>query len=195
MAVVLDATVSTKTSNSYCDVAYADEYFAQHYDTAKATAWAALATNQKELLLVHATRIIDTARFTLFLNWQNYGLRYDYSTGMVLNLSTELDPVKYWYFQKLQFPRNLDIDPDTGAVYIPEPIKMAQCEQAYYLLNFDDTAMANRIMGITNDTIGIGRGQIHLNQQYASDGSAIAPLALEYIRPFLLKSGTRMRRG
>jgi hypothetical protein len=195
MAVTVDATIGTKTSNSYCDVAYADAYFLQHYNTVKAAAWAALTTTQKNLALVNACRVIETARFTVIVNWYNYQLKYDRNTGLILNLNTDLDPVKLDYFQKLQFPRNLDIDSTTGSAYIPESVQMAQCEQAVYLLTLDETALSNRIQGVVNDTVGVGRGAIHLNQQYASEGSTFAPLAFEYVRPFFLKSGARYRRA
>jgi hypothetical protein len=195
MPIVFNNTKSDAYANSYCDVNYADAYWLNHFDSVKSAAWDALGFSQKQQVLVQATRIIDTGRYTTIVTWLDYGLYYDRNSGLVLQFALDRDPVKYIYSQHLQFPRNLDIDPITGTSFVPEDIMMAQCEQAMFLLNYDETAMANRIQGVVNDTVGIGRGQIHLNQQYVQDGSAFAPVALEFVRPYLIKTGSRYRRS
>jgi len=193
MAVTLDSSIGKSTSNSYVDTDYASDYWENHFSAAKAAQWAALGDDQQAQLLVQACRVIETARYTHFVSVSEYTLHYDSASGQVIDLALTAEPVKYYYNQKLQFPRNLDVD-DAGKLYIPEPVKMAQCEQAIYLLNFDETAMANRLQGVVSDSVSVGRGQIHLNQQYVSEGSSFAPMALEFVRPFFVK-GARMRRA
>jgi hypothetical protein len=194
MALTIDATLGTFTSNSYVDLAYADDYWANHFNATKVAQWLALTDEQKTTLLISGTRVIDTLRFTNRTTRADYSMRYNRLTGTVIDMSyLWREPVKWYYYQKLQFPRNLDVDPSNGSLYIPEPIKMAQCEQAMYLLNFDDTAMANRMQGVVLDTMSVGRGQIDITQEYASTGSAFAPMALEFVRPFLVKNAKAKR--
>lgn len=195
MAITLDTTLNGTKSNSYCTVAYADDYFFNHWDTVKAAAWDALGFPQKTYLLVMACRLIETVKYTNQITIDEFQLFYDRRSGMILELDQTKEPVKYTYIQKLQFPRNLDRDYITGVVYIPEEIMMAQCEQAIYLTTYDETAVANRTKGIVNDTVGLGNGDLHLNQEYVSDGSAFAPMALEFVRPYMIKSGSKLRRG
>jgi len=196
MAILLDDTISGKASNSYASVAFADDYFLEHYDTTKASQWDALGDGQKQQLLVAACRVLETARFTNPVAPLQYSTFYDSRTGRVLILDDRLEPVKYLSYQALQFPRNLDVDPDTGDTLIPEAIQMAQCEQAIYILNFDETARAAQLQGVRQETLTIGRGQVHTHSQYAGEGSAFAPLALEYARPYLITgSGAKLRRA
>lgn len=195
MALTISSTIGGEFSNSYVDVAFADDYFLDHYDSAKQGAWEALGELQKEVLLISACRVLETARFTNQVESEEFNLFYELATGKVrLGLPERASPVRYLTHQNLQFPRNLDVD-QAGNLFIPESVKTAQCEQAVYLLSFDDSAMASRLQGIVNETLALGRGQLHFNQQFRGDGSAFAPLALEMIRPFLIKSGAKLRRG
>lgn len=194
MALTLNNTLKDVYANSYVDVTYCDAYWAGHFSATKVAQWANLSTQQKTTLLIAACRTIDSARYTLKIPTSEFNIHYDYRTRTVLNLSLYTDPIKYYYYQRLQFPRNLDVDTITGLVYIPEPILMAQCEQAIYTLNFDESALAARMQGVVNDTIGIGKGQIHLNQEYVGQGSAFAPMAMEMLRPYFV-AGQKMRRG
>lgn len=194
MAIALDNSLATTTANSYVDAAYCDDYWTNHYNASKGAQWLALSPAQKAHLLVQAAKVIDTARFTNFVPISEYALHYDRLTGQILDITLTREPVRFYYYQKMQFPRNLDIDPVQQQLYVPEPIMMAQCEQAVYLLNYDETAVANRLQGVLNDTVDVGRGQVHLSQTYAQEGSAYAPMALEFVRPYLVKGG-RMRRA
>lgn len=194
MSLTLDNTLSGTQSNSYCTIAYCDAYWAGHYSQSKAAQWTALSIQQKTTLLIQSTRILETARYTNFVPISEYQLHYDRITGQVLDITMDRDPVRYMYYQRLQFPRNLDIDPVLQTLYMREEVMMAECEQAIYTLNFDESALATRLQGVTNDTISIGKGQLHLNQQYTADGSTFAPMALELIRPYFVK-GQKMRRA
>lgn len=194
MSLVLDTTISGTQSNSYCDITFADDYWANHWSTSKTSAWQALSTIQKTQLLIQATRVIETARFTNFVAISEYNLHYDRLTQQVLDITMSRDPVRYYYYQKLQFPRNVDFDPILQQLYVQPSVQMAECEQAVYLLSFDETAMSNRMQGIVSDTIEIGKNQIHLSQEYVQEGSMFSPMALELVRPFFVRS-TKMRRA
>lgn len=192
MALTLVTTLSDPYANSYISSAYCDDFWADHFNQIKAAQWNALTANQKVNLLIEACRVLETARFTQSGHRSGYHLRYDRVSHLVLELNDQSHPVKYDYFQRLQFPRNIDRDKITGVTYIPEPIMMAQAEQTVYLLNVDDTALSNRMQGIESDYINVGN--IRLRQTYVSDGSMFSPMALEYIRPYLLKSSAQVQR-
>jgi hypothetical protein len=197
MAITLDTTLGGELSNSYVDLDYADDYWGNHFSSVKAAQWAALNDDQKTQLLVRACSILETARYTYTNTLPQYSIHYDRRTGKVLDMNLTRDPVKFYYYQRLQFPRNLDvhfISQPAGAQYIPEAVLIAQCEQAIYLLNVDETAMANRLQGITLDKVNIGSGAIESTQEYAVTGSMFAPMAFEMLRPYMVKSG-KVRRS
>jgi hypothetical protein len=194
VSLTLNTTLTDPYANSYADVAYCDGYWNQHYSTVKATQWSALSTDQKTSLLIIACRVIETARFTApAVLREQFGLDYSRRTRTVITMMDRLTPAKYLYTQRLQFPRNLDVDVTDGHLFVPEPILMAQCEQTVYTLNFDDTAIANRMQGISADATYVGN--IHLRQSYLQDGSQFAPSALEMCRPFLMRSSSRLGRS
>jgi hypothetical protein len=199
MSIVLDNTISGTVdngTNSYVDVPFADDYFLNHWNVAYSLAWSNLLDQQKTNLLVAACRVIETCRFTNIIVRTDWRFHHYYNrlTMQVMNFQLLREAVKYYFYQVLQFPRNLDIDPQTGARFIPQAIQMSQCEQAIYMATFDQTALANRLQGITNDTMSLGRSQIHLSQQYGSEGSMMAPLAYEMVKPFLIRN-VRARRA
>lgn len=191
--ITLNNTLTDEFANSYADVAYCTDYWTNHFDQTKAAQWTALAEPQQERLLIQACRVIETARFTESSRLRdNYNLVYDRRTRLVVQLNDQIQPVKYYYYQRLQFPRNIDRNIETGALFVPEPILMAQCEQTVYLLNFDDTSIANRMQGVTNDSTQVDT--IRLRQTIVAGGSMFSPLAFEYCRPFFLKSTYQTRR-
>jgi hypothetical protein len=186
MAVTLETTLTDRYANSYVTVDYCDDYWESHYNTTLAEQWAGLSTAQKTLLLIKACRVIETGRFTANAKGnEEYQLYYDRSTRTVLFLDREALPIKYAYYQSLQFPRNLDRDPTSGDLYIPEPVKMAQCEQALYTLNFDESAVASRMQGIADETTTVGSIRVH--QRFSMGGTEWSPSAIEYLKPFFLK--------
>lgn len=191
----LAGTINDGT-NSYVDQAYADAYFGNHWDANKVATWNALTSSQKPQLLVAACRTIETARFThaiLRTDWR-FHRYYNRLTMQVMNFQLLREPVRWYFYQVLQFPRNLDINPVTGALFIPEAIQMAQCEQAVWMVGLDKTALQNRIQGVTNDTVSVGRNQVHVSQQYGYEGSEFSPDAYEMIKPYLVRSA-KMRRA
>lgn len=194
---VLDFTLSSETSNSYCSTEEAAAYWADHYDTIKSAQWAALSTTQQQRLLVRACTVIEGLRFTIPITLPEYALHYDRHTGQVLDLSLTRQPVKWFYYQRLQFPRNLDVyyftDP-VGTIYMRPELKDAQAEQAMYLLNFDDSILANRLMGLTMEKVAVGKQAVDITQEYGASGSSLAPVAYDMIRQLVVKGG-RMQRS
>lgn len=194
MALAIDNTLAATSSNSYCDIAYADNYWAGHYNTVKASQWIPLTTDQKTMALVQAASIIETCRFTVYARIRDsYRQVFDQRLREVLTLSDEILPVKFYFYQTMQFPRNLDRDITTGILFIPDAILRAQCEQAVYLLSFDDTVISKALQGIDSDAVSVG--SIHTRGKYRNEGSSIAPMTMELVRPFFLKSSTVQRRG
>jgi hypothetical protein len=175
--MALDATIGGSTANSYVTVNEADTFFSSHYSLTKASTWAALSTAQKESALKRATQILDTLRV----------LDNEFSTGslplaLVIDNAYELTIHRQLVGQRLQFPRNIDID--TGDVpFIPQNVKDAECEQAVHLLNFDEATLATQMLGITTESVGAGT--VRIRQEFGRIGTAHAPLALELMREYL----------
>ncbi len=195
MAITLNSTLSDPEANSYVSIAYADEYWSINYQASKAIAWAALTTNQKTSVLISATRILETIRFVNPRGrYEDYNYRWDRITGTVRQFYVDDEtPGRYDRLQSLQFPRHIDID-EAGATFVPEPVKQAQCEQAVYLLTVDDTALTNMMQGIVQDAIKVGN--ISIRQKFAEgkQGSILAPMSLQFLEPFMLRS-IRLRRA
>lgn len=195
MALTLDSTIAGELSNSYVDVAYCDGYWANHYSTTKAAVWSGLSASQKEQLLIQACGVIESLRFTSRRSkeWQN-NLLFDAQHKRFFDVSDGL-PVKAIYTQALQFPRNVDLIESTQAWEVPESVMMAQCEQAVYLATFDDAALANRLQGVESDSLAVGGGALSVRQHFVTGGTALAPMAVEFLKPYLLKSSSRLGRG
>lgn len=194
---LLDSSLSSETSNSYCTVAYALDYWTNHFDSTKSAQWIALTNTQQQRLLIRACQVIEGLRFTIPITLPEYAIHYDRHTGMVLDLSLTRQPVKYFYYQHLQFPRNLDVyyfTPPTGTIYMRPELMDAQCEQAIYLLNFDESAIANSMMGLTMQKISVGKEAIDITEEYGSKGTSLSPTAYEFLRSLVVKGG-RMQRS
>lgn len=201
MALTLDAGVAAESANSYVTAVYCDEYWQQHYSQVKADQWAALTTPRKEALLIQACRVIESLRFTY--DNKRGGVEKDYyksrSTGRLIEFPYKERPVKFDWYQALQFPRSIDIDSQASEPYIPEAVKMAQCEQALHLLNFDDSVLSSRAQGVESESITAG--PVSISQKFSSSsgssggGSLVGPVALGFLKPFLIHVGRQVRRG
>lgn len=180
---MLDASVGASTSNSYINVADADAYFADHWSAVKADAWATLTSEQKERVLVSACRLIETIRV----------LDQPYTTGRlpIALIGSDMRDVSIHRMlvdQRLQFPRNLDIDPSSGNPFLPDGLKDAQCEQAVYLLAFDETQLASQIQGIAQEEIAAGGGVRVWNMFSGERGRMFSPMTLELMEPFIRRN-------
>lgn len=186
---MLDATVAGPNSNSYVDVAYADGYFVDHWNTAKSEAWSLLTTPQKERVLVSACRLIETIRV----------LDKPYTTGRLplALVGTDMRDVeihRQLVDQRLQFPRNVDIDPSTGAPTTPDAVREGQCEQAVYLIAFDEAQLASQMQGIAKEEFAGGGGVRVWTEFSGSRGRMFAPMTIELMEPYIRRA-MRMNRS
>ena len=193
-AVVINDIIADEYSNSYVDVDYADNYWDQHWDVNSAAQWAALTDARKTSLLVQACRIIETLRFTEPVDpLSEFHLIFDSRNQQIRSAKTNFGrPEKYYYQQKLQFPRTIEVHMD-GTLFIPEEIMFAQCEQTVYMLNFDQSILANRLQGISHDALTVGG--IQISQKLEAKGSMISPVAYNYCKPYLLRRNLRLQRS
>lgn len=123
MALVLIAEDGTglPNSNSYASASGADAFFESR---PRSTAWSALTTGTKEMLLVHSTRVIDAA-----MAWSGERL-----------VET----------QALAFPR---VDDDGIAVGVPTGVKQALYEMAL-LQNTSDPSSQPATTGFSSIEVG-----------------------------------------
>lgn len=185
-ASVVISEIYSNWATSYLSLEGATTYFANHYKAAYAVQWAALNAGQQGVLLNTACRQIEQFRFVDRQAVPTY--RYfvqpavDGTKGSVLVLTPRRDPIKYNYYQSLQFPRSVDVHQD-GTVFIPMEMQWAQCEQAIYLLNFDETLLSNARQGLSINSVKVGG--ISVYQHLNSGGDNLSPTALSMVRPYL----------
>ena len=188
--MALDTTVGGENSNSYVTVSEALTFFNNHYITSKRTAWLALTAPQRESVLKRACQQLETLKV----------LDDELSSGRIpveltIEFGWDLSIHRAEEHQRLQFPRNLDID-SSNNIFIPQEVKDSQCEQAVYLLAFDDTALITGTQGILEEAVTAGAVKSYT--KYAgSAGNAptyLSPMVIELMRPFLRTSG-RVRRA
>lgn len=186
MAVI--TTVGGSDSNSYVSRAEADTYFSDHWSVTKSATWAALTNIQKDRLLIAATQVLESLRFL--------DSEYIASNGPLPAALRDPEYIDYIICrlnveQRLQFPRNIDVD-GSNVAFIPQEVKDAQCEQAVYLVAFDDSQIATQMQGVFEEAIAAGGVRVYT--KYTRRGSFVAPMAIQLVVPFLRKD-TRIRRG
>src|SRR4051812_40087267 len=182
--MALTATVGGSTSDSYVTVAEANTYFNNHYLTAKKTVWSALGQPQKESALKRACQQIETLRV----------LDDELSTGrlpvaLVISLGYDLSIHRAEINQKLQFPRNLDLNPDGSTVFVPQEVKDAQCEQAVYLLSFDDSTLTTLLNGVVEEAVTAGAVKTFTKYTEGHAPTYLAPIVIELMRQFTRVTG------
>jgi hypothetical protein len=128
--LVLETGAGLVNSNSYVDLAYADEYFIGH--PFHADAWAEITDeDRREALLISASSFLDA-----YFDWQGY---------------------RATTTQAMDWPRTMVYDAD-GLLLpyysVPEQIRKATCEQAYILSKGDPAAPLPGV-GITNLRIDV----------------------------------------
>lgn len=186
--MALIATVGGSTSNSYVTLAEAETFFASHFLIAKTSTWATLSDGQKEAALKRATQQLDSLRI-LDTEYGSGAL----PTALVAYEGYELTIHRQMVNQRLQFPRNIDIDENDDA-FVPQNVKDAQCEQAVYLLTFDEGALATQMSGIKVETVAAGSVRIRNEYTGSSLGSSLSPMAVELMREYL-RPTRRMQRA
>jgi hypothetical protein len=193
MAVTLDNTISGWYANSYADLVYADSYWEDHYSSTKTDQWSALSDEQKTHLMLVACSVIERYKFTAtgFMRPPDYWhSEFNRQSGLVVQLTSDNRPIRAAYRQKLQFPRSFDYTID-GVWFIPDDIMRAQCEQAMYILNFDEDSMSQRLQGITQNSLTVG--SVHVSQTFSAGGSALAPMAREILSQYFFVSNSWRR--
>jgi hypothetical protein len=183
---VVISEIYSNWATSYCSLAFATQYFSNHWKPAFSTQWTALSADQQGLLLNAACSDIEQFRFVDRQAVPTYRYfvepGYDGKKGKVLILTPTREPIKYNYYQSLQFPRSVDVHQD-GSVFIPLNLQRAQCEQAIYKLNFDESILASARQGVSIDSAKVGGLSVY--QHISSGGDNLAPSALAYIKPYL----------
>ena len=175
--MAIDATIGGADSNSYVTIVEADTYFKSHWSTTKMDLWLAMASKQKERLLMMSTNIIETLRF-LDKNVGGGGLPEPFVDMMDSDVMVR----KFYYGQRLSFPRNIDVTLE-GDGEIPIPVKDAQCEQSVYLITFDEGTLATQYQGIVEESVVAGSVRAYAN--YGRLGTMLSPVAAELLRPYL----------
>lgn len=196
MALTLINDIGGEKSNSYVDIDFGDDYWENHFSASKSAQWAALDDDKKSQLLIQACMVIETARFTEPTDTDSaYHLEYDTVRKQFRSVkNTYGSPVKYFAFQNLQFPTT-DTERVDGTLFIPQEIQSAQCEQALFLLNFDDSVLAAQMQGLKQDSVSLGTNSLSATQIYGGKGSAYSPIARAFVAPYILKRTARLERA
>lgn len=118
--MAIDASPTSPTMNAYCDLTFADAYFAFRFG---AEAWTDFDESTKEALIVRATNKLDTLEYG--------GLKADRN-------------------QPLQWPRQLIYDNEGNSYasdVVPTKVKQATCEMAYWLWTEEDRFFSDTDLG------------------------------------------------
>ncbi len=186
--MALDVTVGGENSNSYQSISGADAYFKYHYSISKAAEWDALSTGRKESALKRACQQIETIKM----------LDSELGSGalpsaLVIFEGYEITVHKMMQYQRLQFPRNLDMD-SNGVAYIPQEVKDAQCEQAIHMVLFDDTALQLGQSGVVEEAVTAGEVKAYNKYAEGRIPTYISAMAAELLRPYF-RNSSRVRRA
>lgn len=187
--MAIDVTVGGEQTQSYVSVSEADRYFANHYSTAKTTAWTALATGQKESVLKRACQQIETIKFLDV----EYNVTGRLPLALIDDVFADVTICKYEEYQRLQFPRNIDVN-SLGVAFVPQEVKDAQCEQAVHLLTFDDAALLTIGQGVVEEAVTAGAVKSYTRYTEGVAPSYLSPMTAELLRPYFRRS-TRVRRS
>jgi hypothetical protein len=187
--MALDTTLGGEATTSYVSISEADRYFQSHYSTAKTSAWQALNAPRKESVLKRACQQIETIKF-LDVEYASVGRL---PLALIDDIYADITICKYEEYQRLQFPRNIDVN-STGDPFVPQELKDAQCEQAVHLLMFDDAALLTIGQGIVEEAVTAGPIKSYTRYSEGVAPSYISPMAAELLRPYFRRS-TRVRRS
>lgn len=185
--MALDTTVGGANSDSYVSVTEANAYFATHWSTAKNTLWNTLNGVQRERVLRAACQVLEGLRC----------LDAEYGGGALPTALMDLEHYdvtihRLGFTQKLQFPRNIDIDANNVG-FIRQEIKDAQCEQALYLIAFDDSQISTYLQGVYEESVSAGNVRVHTT--FNRRGTMVAPMALQLMTPYLRRNQQRSKRA
>lgn len=186
--MTLDATMSGENANSYVTRAYANTYFADHYVADKVALWDTFTDSQKDLLLIHAT-IFGLENIVCVGKRQDLSLgelEYIPNVGVGIFYLDSSTPIPYSAYQALQFPRNVDIS-SNGTIFIPEDVKVAQCEQAIHLAGQDEEVLQNSFNGLKSESISIATIKFSQDFDTNRQTSSISPTVFQLLKKYTLK--------
>lgn len=188
----LDNTLMGQLSNSYVDQAYADAYFAAHFNAIKRDGWAALTADQKTNALIQACAILEGLKFT---EPQTDYFMIPHLDPVTLMYRQVTDAVVKWSsIQRLQFPRNIDANyADQMNPYIPDAIIKAQCEQAYFLTVIDDSGLQSMRQGVRSEALNADG--ISVSTHYVGQGDMLAPIVVQLVKQYFLPPNRRYARA
>lgn len=152
MAFTFDATISGTSSNSYISVEAADDYFESRLETDE---WDCLTTAEKQAILAHATRRIDS----------------EYFKGQKTNR-----------LQSLEWPRNFIYDKDGFPIdetTMPRNLEWAVCELALYFLNEKNREVTNSMM---EDMSRVKVGPLEYEIRATRTGNKLPQLVQFYLK-------------
>jgi hypothetical protein len=187
--MALDVTVGGESTVSYVSVSEADRYFTSHYSTAKAASWAALTVPRKESALKRACQQIETIKFLDV----EYAVTGRLPLALIDDIYADIPICKYEDYQRLQFPRNIDIN-SSGVAFVPQEVKDANCEQAVHILTFDDSALQTIGSGIVEEAVTAGSVKSYTRYAEGRTPTYISPMAVELLRPYY-RITSRLRRS
>lgn len=170
MAVTVTCTPGGSSDNSYVTVAQALAYFT---NTLRETTYTGYTTDQKAQAVIQATAQIER-------------LGGDKAINSPARALFEGEPYDVATPQALHFPRTTDLN-NAGAKVIPQGIKDAVCEQAYYLLT--QTTSPDLIDRRGLQAQGVAAVSIDgLSESYRGGVRiplGIAPLAWDLVKTFI----------
>lgn len=181
----------TVGTNSYVELGYADEYFRAR-DIDGTGIWKDLTKEQKEAILVQAASLLDTLIYKGAKKDPNqpmafprvlmikHGVEF---AAELLDTGSIYEAIAQLYPQEPYIYRVGDIEYiDIGT---PEIIKMAQCEQAKYLLEMANDPRIQAIMsGVSSVAVGSVRETYNTDRVNAKT-VIISPMAKSLIKPLI----------
>lgn len=151
----LDATPGGSSANSYATVVEADAYFSTSFNR---TAWASAGNVDKAVVLIEASRLLDT-----LVKWNGY-------------LSSNTQALRWpraWVYDPDSYPAHRsNMDSGLGGPYlasdvIPKPIKEIAYELAYSILSTDGfSSVENDITRVKVGSILVDFSQKVKNQGF-----------------------------
>lgn len=177
--------------DSYVTVEYADEYFrARDFDGTDI--WKDLTKEQKEIILRQAAALIDTLVFkgakkdpsqpmcfprVLIIKHGVEFAKELYDVSSASEVVARMYPQEPFYY-KVGDNEYIDIG-------TPEIVKLAQCEQAKYLIEIANDPRIKAIMsGVTSVTVGSVRETYDTDKATAKT-AVISPMAKSLLKPLL----------
>lgn len=181
-------------TNSYVTIEYADDFFNARYGDEE-NRWTNLTEYQKEIVLIQAAQLIDALPFKGIKNSLDQPMAFPRSLVSKHNVEFVKSSVK-----NIVNPNTIDVgypqDPyyrvEGLTVYLdvgtPEAVRIAQCEEAAYLLEVQSSSgFKSALSGITSVTVGPVRETYDVGKVFQAN-TYVAPIVKTLLRPYLAGS-------